>query len=303
MVKKEVVLKEYFVDCKVSSVSFMPHEVDSAGKYFCYSSYGSEKNFVHLKKIGDANLSEICKYPFNFDIRRIKFFDSDTLVVADDSGFLSVLKFKSDFQLSHQFNTTDNRSNFFINDFDIHEQGLVVTASSGGKLNLIDIKRGNIVKQHTAKSVVKNPLDENNILIGYSDGSLQTWDLRNETYPISKLDLHSADGFLTLSSLVNQILFHPREKNLVFTCSSDSSLKKLDPGSSISSMSFLHTDIKDDCKKWENRWSKISAFEHEITISNLVGRNYLSLNEMAFSENSLISGTDARYLIYFNDVT
>ncbi|KAF0992853.1 hypothetical protein HZS_564 [Henneguya salminicola] len=51
-------------------------------------------------------------------------------------------------------------------------------------------------KLSAAKTIALNPLDENIFLVGYSDGSLQVWDIRKEISPISKLNIHTSDGIL-----------------------------------------------------------------------------------------------------------
>lgn len=133
------------------------------------------------------------------------------------------------------------------------------------------------------RALAVNPLDSSVFLAGYSDGNLQVWDIRKETSPVSKLGIHTSD--------IYSILFHPEDPTLVFTCSQDSTIKSLHPGSSVSTkVSFANTSC-------QNRWSKINAFEHELTTKTLVEPDFLSINSIAVSGNTLLAGTDACYLL------
>ncbi|KAI0237410.1 Nucleoporin Nup43 [Lamellibrachia satsuma] len=199
------------------------------------------------------------------------------------------------------------------------KQSEVATVNSTGQLKVWDLRQqgdepakvfqptGDRVSLHC---VDKHPTQQHIVATGGQDGTLCTWDMRQDRFPVSLLSAHTADMW--------EVKFHPSHPNSLFTCSEDGSVWHWD-GSSINStplttVSASNKDISTrlgdttrlgDMSRWGTNlsvtedtsvWLASEAMKHRVETTDLLAGNLMPVNSIDIVNDTLLCGTDSEQI-------
>ncbi|XP_046848193.1 nucleoporin Nup43-like [Xenia sp. Carnegie-2017] len=143
--------------------------------------------------------------------------------------------------------------------------------------------------------VDKHPTQPHLIVTGGQDGVLGVWDMRQERYPVTLLEAHSAE--------IWQVLFYQPNPDHLFTCSQDGSVWQWNgssmKASSIDINKILNPDgnqaaeITTVSNHVPTPWLSADASKHKIETFSLLPYNRSSVNSIDISGQNLVCGTDA----------
>lgn len=158
------------------------------------------------------------------------------------------------------------------------------TTNSIGQLRIYDVRSPNCddkpqrvimstVDPQTLRSLDRHPSQAHMLAAGGADGCLTFFDLRQDKAAIAKLQLHQSD--------VWDVRFNQQQPDLLYTCSEDGSVRKLDTSSNIKHLN-----------------ASPSATTSPIQISEMV-EGEVAVNAIDVSGSSLVcaNDSDAIYLL------
>ncbi|XP_060565440.1 nucleoporin Nup43-like [Ruditapes philippinarum] len=145
----------------------------------------------------------------------------DMIVTAGEDGCINVLN------VAHRkpVRTIDKANSCTINGITFLKQQEVITVDSSGQLKVFDLGHRSCdpVKtfalsgeQTPLQCVARHPTQHHIVATGAYDGVLSVWDLRQEKFPVTPLEAHSA--------AIWEVKFHPTNPDHLFTCSEDGSV-------------------------------------------------------------------------------
>lgn len=156
----------------------------------------------------------------------------DMIVSAGEDGRLNVLN------VAHKkpVRTIDKANSCTVNGISFLKHLEVITIDSSGQLKVFDLRHTSndptrtfsiSGEQTPLQCVSRHPTQHHIVATGGHDGVLSVWDLRQEKFPVTLLEAHSAAMW--------EVKFHPANPDHLFTCSEDGSVWHWD-GSSVSSL-------------------------------------------------------------------
>lgn len=145
----------------------------------------------------------------------------DMIVSAGEDGCINVLN------IAHRkpVRTIDKANSCTINGITFLKQLEVITVDSSGQLKVFDLRQTSgepaqtysvSGEQTPLQCVTRHPTQHHIVATGAYDGVLSLWDLRQEKFPVTPLEAHSA--------AIWEVKFHPNNPDHLFTCSEDGSV-------------------------------------------------------------------------------
>ncbi|XP_028413441.1 nucleoporin Nup43-like [Dendronephthya gigantea] len=139
----------------------------------------------------------------------------------------------------------------------------------------------------------KHPTQPHLIVTGGQDGVLGLWDMRQERYPVTLLEAHSAE--------IWEVKFYTSNPDHLFTCSQDGAVWQWN-GSSMKTPSLNISrilkpnapDVEDgvDSSNTPTPWLSADASKHKIETFSLLPYNRSAVNSLDVTGQNLVCGTD-----------
>ncbi|XP_045197287.2 nucleoporin Nup43-like [Mercenaria mercenaria] len=145
----------------------------------------------------------------------------DMVVSAGEDGRINVLNVA----YRKPVRVIDKANSCTINGITFLKQLEVISVDSSGQLKVFDLRQasGDPVRtfalsgeQTPLQCVARHPTQYHIVATGAYDGVLSVWDLRQEKFPVTPLEAHSA--------AIWEVKFHPNNPDHLFTCSEDGSV-------------------------------------------------------------------------------
>ncbi|XP_071112729.1 nucleoporin Nup43-like [Haliotis cracherodii] len=189
-----------------------------------------------------------------------------------------------------------------INAITFLKQTEVITVNSFGQLKIFDFRQNTAVptrtytvtEEHSSlQCVAKHPGQAHIVATGGQDGMLTIWDLRQDKFPMTLLEAHSATMW--------EVKFHPHNPDHLFTCSDDGSVWHWDGTSvrgSASTSSFV-SGLRGDSASSTGHissWLNLDSARQKLEITSLLPTRSLPVNSLDIDRDTLLCGTDSETL-------
>lgn len=237
----------------------------------------------------------------------------DMIVSAGEDGRVNVLN------VSHKkpVRTIDKANSCTINGIAFLKLQEIITVDSSGQLKVFDLRHTSDDPARTfsvsgeptpLQCVARHPTQHHIVATGGHDGVLSVWDLRQEKFPVTLLEAHSAAMW--------EVKFHPTNPDHLFTCSEDGSVWHWD-GSSVSSLvtgtgagsggGSLFSQHQHPHPNGAGSlgitspWLALESGRQKMEITTLLPNQTLPVNSIDIETQTLLCGTDEE-AIYSIDI-
>ncbi|EDO33534.1 predicted protein [Nematostella vectensis] len=232
---------------------------------------------------------------------------SSDIITAGEDGRLNVLKTGNQNPIRF-YDSADSTS---INDITFTTTSEVVGVTFSGQVKMWDLRNRNNKPSRTMLlsgdrvpllCVDKHPTQPHLLAAGGQDGVLSIWDMRQEQYPVTLLEGHSAE--------VWEVKFHPQKADHLFTCSEDGSVWQWD-GTSMSAPSGHSTlhgitsntlNLTSAADTSVSPWLSVDATKHRMETYSLLADNRLSINCLDIESRHLLCGSDCEAIFVIYDM-
>ncbi|XP_052810135.1 nucleoporin Nup43-like [Mya arenaria] len=233
----------------------------------------------------------------------------DLLVSAGEDGRINVLN------ISHRtpIRTIKKANSCTINGVRFLKQLEVITVDSSGQLKIFDLRQNSEEPSKTftvsgeqtpLQSIARHPTQQHVVATGGHDGVLSIWDLRQEKFPVTLLEAHSAPMW--------EVKFHPTNPEHLFTCSEDGSVWHWDSSAVTSLVTgtgagsgggslFAQPPGGAQQPQITSPWLGLESGRSKMEISTLLPNQSLPINTLDIDGETLICGSDEE-AIYTIDI-
>ncbi|KAK3747753.1 hypothetical protein QZH41_008783 [Actinostola sp. cb2023] len=216
---------------------------------------------------------------------------------------------------SHPVRTIDSADSTTINGITYSAANEVIAVTMSGQVKSWDVRQAT---NRPTKTMIlsgdrvpllcidKHPTQPHLLATGSQDGVLSIWDVRQEHYPVTLLEGHSAELW--------EVKFHPQKPNHLFSCSEDGSLWQWD-GTSMAATSFAPnqsfkptlptahlTNGIDTPGSVVSPWLSVDATKHRMETYSLLSENRLSINSLDIESQHLLCGCDCEAIFVICDL-
>ena len=219
--------------------------------------------------------------------------DDESIVSVGEDGKINILNLKQ----RNNIRTLNKQDSCNLNAVKFLTHQEITTVNSTGQLKVWDLREAN---SHAARTFLlagdrvplhcidKHPTQPHIVATGGQNGMLSVWDMRQDKFPVTLLDAHSADMW--------EVKFHPTHPDNLFSCSEDcqvwhwdgTGMNKGQAGFQSVSMSLS----KQVNQNYTSPWLVSDAAKHNLDITNLLSCNTMPANSIDILDNTLVCGTD-----------